>query len=228
MSARVAGVVFDLDGTLVDSCADIAAAANHCLRAAGLPERSLEEVRSFIGDGSKILLQRAGDIGPEDHRLQPMLEEFFDFYSAHAVERTRLLPGALEALASVAEGWPLALCTNKPAATTRIVLERLRLRPFFSAVVASGDAEFNKPHAAPLELVAARMQVAAGELVMVGDGPQDVGAARAVGARSIGLLDDVFGHLAALQASKPDVLARLVDVPRVVGELSGGAAPTLD
>ena len=213
--ALVSGVVFDLDGTLIDSAADIAAAANHSLRAHGLPERSEAEIRSYIGDGSRVLLARATGLSPTSPELTAMLQGFFAYYTEHAVDRTRLMPGARETLDALSH-LPLALCTNKPRATTLAVLRGLGLEKGFDAVVAAGDVPHHKPHPAPLERVGNLLGIPCERLVLVGDGPQDVACAKAAGARSIGLSEALIVPIERLRAAGPDVIVGLAEVPAVV------------
>lgn len=212
---RVGGVVFDLDGTLVDSCEDIARAANYCLEHAGFPARTSAEIKEFIGDGSRVLLARATGLAPADPILDEMLERFFVYYTAHAVDHTRLLPGAREVLAALAH-LPRALCTNKPRVTTLALLEGLGIDGEFDVVVAAGDVPHHKPHPAPLERASELLGVACSRLVLVGDGPQDVACARAAGARSIGISEAIIVPLERLSASGPDAIVALADVPALI------------
>jgi len=218
----VAGVVFDLDGTLVDSCEDIAQAANFCLAAAGFPPRSSAEIQTFIGDGSRLLLARASGLEATDERLDEMLERFFVYYTAHAVDHTRLLPGAREVLVALSH-LPRALCTNKPRVTTLALLEGLGIDALFDVVVAAGDVPHNKPHPAPLLRASELLGVPCERLVLVGDGPQDVECARAAGARSIGITEAIIVPLERLRAAGPDALIALRDVP---AQLEAWGAPS--
>jgi phosphoglycolate phosphatase len=219
----VGGVVFDLDGTLVDSVEDIARAANYCLEGAGLPPRSAEEVRDFIGDGSRVLLARASGLSPTDPLLDEMLERFFVYYTAHAVDHTRLLPGAREVLSALSH-LPRALCTNKPRVTTLALLEALGIDAEFDVVVAAGDVPQHKPHPAPLERVSELLGVPCARLVLVGDGPQDVACAKAAGARSIGISEAIIVPLERLRAAAPDALVALADVPELIQHWQNGGA----
>ncbi len=167
------GIVFDLDGTLIDSRLDIAAAANHALGARGLPQLSVPELSSFVGDGARLLLARAARLDPEAPELEPLLEAFLDYYAAHPTDHTELLSGAHEALAALAH-LPLALCTNKPRRITDLVLAQLPLPTTFAVVVAGGDLPRNKPDPLPLQHVARALSLSTAQLVMVGDGPQDI------------------------------------------------------
>jgi phosphoglycolate phosphatase len=211
----VAAVVFDLDGTLIDSCKDIAQAANHCLRFAGFPECSEARICECIGDGSRVLLERASGLPALDARLDQMLQEFFVYYTAHAVDHTRLMPGAREVLDRLRH-LPRALCTNKPRVTTLAVLEALGIAGDFDAVVAQGDVPETKPHPAPLQRIAEMLGVPCSRLVMVGDGPQDIECARAAGARSIGISEALILPIERLLAARPDQVVALADVPSVI------------
>jgi phosphoglycolate phosphatase len=211
----VVAVVFDLDGTLIDSCKDIAQAANHCLRLVGLSECSEARICACIGDGSRVLLERASGLAASDPRLDQMLQEFFVYYAAHAVDHTRLLPGAREVLDRLRH-LPRALCTNKPRVTTGAVLEGLGIARDFDAVVAHGDVPQTKPHPAPLQRVAELLGVSCSGLVMVGDGPQDIECARAAGARSIGISEALIMPLERLLAARPDQVVPLAEVPSVI------------
>ena len=219
----IAGVVFDLDGTLVDSCEDIARAVNHCLEAASLPARTQAEIRGFIGDGARHLLARSARLEHADPRLDALLERFFVYYTDHAVDHTRLVPGASEALTALAH-LPRALCTNKPRATTLALLEGLGIASAFDAVVAAGDVAHHKPHPAPLERVGQLLGVPCAQLVFVGDGPQDVACARAAGARSIGISEAIIVPLEVLRRAGPDAIVSLPEVPALIERWRGDAS----
>jgi phosphoglycolate phosphatase len=218
----VAGVVFDLDGTLVDSCDDIAGAANHCLEQAGFAPRSTADIRTFIGDGVRMLLARAALLAPADERLDRLLEHFQVYYAAHAVEQTRLLPGAREVLRALAH-LPRALCTNKPRSATLAILRALDIDGELDVVVAAGDVPHHKPHPAPLERVGELLGVSPRRLVLVGDGPQDIECARAAGARSIGISEAIIVPLERLRAALPDAVVPLGEVPALIARWQVGA-----
>jgi phosphoglycolate phosphatase len=214
-AAAPLGVVFDLDGTLVDSCADIALAANHCLLQAGLAARTTAEIRDYIGDGSRALLRRAAGLADADPRLEALLHCFVAFYTEHATQHTRLIPGAEEVLIRLRH-LPRALCTNKPRVTTLAVLAGLGIEQEFDVVVAGGDVPFVKPHPAPLQRVAELLGIACERLVLVGDGPQDVACAKAAGARSIGISEGIIVPLPRLVQAGPERVVPLRQVPDVI------------
>jgi len=209
------GVVFDLDGTLIDSRADIASSANHTLRAHGFAELSPSEISTYVGDGARWLLARAARLDHDAPQLDALLATFIAHYAEHPTDHTQLLPGAREALAALSH-LPLALCTNKPRAITDRVLENLRLTGAFQVVVGGGDLPKNKPDPLPLRHIAERLGLTPAELVMVGDGAQDVNCAKAAGAHSVGVEGGMQGR-ELLLASTPDVLlSSLLELPAAI------------
>jgi 2-phosphoglycolate phosphatase len=216
---KVSGVVFDLDGTLVDSRRDIAEAANHALAKAGLAQLPHDELESYVGDGAPLLMARAARIDVKDAKTQVMVADFLDYYAEHPIDHTLPMPGALEALAAFA-GLPLGICTNKPRRTSIAVLRGLGLEARFKGVVAGDDLPQRKPDPAPMHEVARQLGVPVTELVMVGDGPQDVLAGRAAGAFTVGVRGGIqaFERLAASEPDQMiDTLAELSDaVSRLV------------
>jgi phosphoglycolate phosphatase len=169
-------VVFDLDGTLVDSLDDLHASVNHALRELGLPPRSREEVHGFVGEGVRLLLARA--VAPHDHLLEPALAAWRPHYEAHCLDRTRPYPGVEALLASA--GRTLAVNTNKPGALARRILGGLGLLPRFAAVV-GGDEAPRKPDPTGLLEIRARVGATPDATVFVGDSHVDVAVARAAG-----------------------------------------------
>jgi len=215
-------IVFDLDGTLIDSSRDIAAAVNHALERAGLPLLTLEHVKSFVGDGARPLVARAGALDLDDPRVETLLATFLDYYTAHPATFSRPMPKAVETLVELGERYPLALATNKPRRTTDAALAELELTRHFRVVVAGGDPPRPKPSGEALTFIAERLGVAAGELVMVGDGPQDVLAGRAAGARTVGVL----GGMASgerLLAVAPDALLTTLEELSALLEVWAGS-----
>ncbi len=213
-SRRVLGVVFDLDGTLIDSRDDLAAAVNHALLVNGLPSRPPEELFSFIGDGLKRLVVRASGLPPTEPLVRNVEKDALEYYLAHVHDTTTLVPGVREVLAQLTERQlPLALCTNKPRAATSAILKAFSLTDWFRCVIAGGDLPVMKPDPRVLTAIADCLEVAPTELVMVGDGPQDVLTGHAVGARTVAIEFNI-APLASVLAAKPDVvLAGLNELP---------------
>lgn len=215
-SPAVRAIVFDLDGTLVDSTADIVLATNHVLESSGRAALSEGEIRGYVGDGARSLLSRAARLDESDPELERLLAAFLDFYTAHAVDHTRPLPGVVGVLEHLSVSLPLAVCTNKPRRTTDAVLSALGLERYFSAVVAGDDGPLKKPDAAPIQRIASLLGVPAQSLVMVGDGAQDVLSGKAAGARTVGVEGGIQGRERML-ASKPDaVVGSLEELPALL------------
>lgn len=198
-------VVFDLDGTLVDSRADIVSATNFALAAAGRPPLPDRVVTGYIGDGARSLMARAAGLPEHDPAVEPFLRSFLDHYGDHATERTLPLPGAVAVLETLQQTVPLALCTNKPRRTTLRVLSALGLHGYFSALVCGDDLPERKPHPAPLLAIGERLRCSVHAMVMVGDGPQDVECAQRAGARSVGVVGNIAPR-SALEQAGPDAL----------------------
>jgi len=214
--APVRCVVFDLDGTLIDSRLDIARATNHALTQLGRPALPVERVASFVGDGAAALLARAAGVPEDDELVRELLPVFLDFYTAHPVAHTTLMPGALDALDQLAPEFSLCLCTNKPRRTTDAVLAGLGLTHHFAVVLAGGDLAKKKPDPAPLLHIAERLGLAPSALAMVGDGPQDIEAGRAAGAFTVGVRGGII-PFERLVAASPDVmLETLAELPALL------------
>jgi phosphoglycolate phosphatase len=214
----VSGVVFDLDGTLVDSRRDIAESANHALERAGLSRLSHDELESYVGDGAPLLMARAARLDPKDPRLAQMVADFLDYYAANPIAHTDLMPGALAALDGLA-AYALGVCTNKPRRTSLAVLQGLKLEARFRGLVAGDDLPQRKPDPAMVHETARRLGVATSEVVMVGDGPQDVLAGRAAGAFTVGVRGGIQAY-ERLQAASPDtIIDTLAELPEVISRL---------
>ena len=199
-------VAFDLDGTLIDTRADIAAACNHALEKSGRKALPVGVIARYVGDGANKLCSRATGLADDDRALEPIVREFVDWYLQHPVVETRCMPHCREMLDALrAACLPLAVCTNKPSQVASRVLSILGLADRFVTIVGGVDTQLPKPSAEPLLLVAARLRIEPSELIMVGDGPQDVLAGRAAGARTIGVAGG-FAPIDALRGSQPELL----------------------
>jgi phosphoglycolate phosphatase len=176
-------VLFDLDGTLVDSAPDIAAALNAALVDLGQPPHPLPTVTSYVGDGAAKLVERA--VGPSTAVDQALLLERFKVqYAANVCVATRPYPGIVDVLDHyAAAGTPLAVLTNKPGDLARALLDALALTRYFADVIGDGDGFPRKPSPEIALAVCARHGVTPAETLLVGDGLPDVGLARAAGCR---------------------------------------------
>jgi phosphoglycolate phosphatase len=213
-----AAVVFDLDGTLIDSRGDIVAAVNHALVSVGRAPQSGISIVRFVGDGARALCARAAQLNELSEEVDRILDAFIRYYVEHPIDFTRFMPGAQETMEALAELPELALgiCTNKPRATTDAILSALGIRTRFRAVCAGGDVSEKKPAAGPLLHVAKALRLPIESVVMVGDGPQDIECAKRAGCRSVAV-EGGFSTRERLLSARPDVTLRnLVELPDVV------------
>jgi len=176
-------IVFDLDGTLVDSAPDIMVAANRMLEGEGLAPLDLATITSFIGNGLPKLVERVLDARDISQSQFPRLyDEVRDFYNAAPADETRPFPGVPELLARLkAQGHMVGVCTNKPEEPTRLILNLLGLEGHIDVVVGGDAMPEKKPHPAPLH--AAFDALGLGERLYVGDSEVDAQVSSAAGVR---------------------------------------------
>jgi phosphoglycolate phosphatase len=202
---KPAALIFDLDGTLVDSVPDLAAAANRLLAELDRPPLGTTEVAAMVGDGVGKLVERILAARGLKTPPAPLVPHFVALYEADIATRTRPYPGVVDGLAALAaRGIALAVCTNKLGHATRAVLAALDLQRFFPVVVSGDSLSAQKPDPAPLRFALDRLGVAAAAAAMVGDHRNDVLAARAAGTAA---LFARYGYgLASLGALEPDAM----------------------
>lgn len=186
---RPAPVIFDLDGTLIDSAPHLGHALNRLLAEWGRPAVSGAMLRSLIGDGPRLLVERgfaAGGVPLPAEEVEPALARFLRLYAALPADPASVYPGVPQTLARLAaSGHPIGLCTNKPQAIARNLLGELGLLPFFAIVVGGDSLPRRKPAPEPLLAVLDALNGPPAGAVMVGDGPNDVATARAAGVACI-------------------------------------------
>jgi phosphoglycolate phosphatase len=204
---RAAALIFDLDGTLVDSGLDLALAGNFVRVRFGLPELPVHDVTGFVGDGVARLVERSltvDGVPPDEERLAEGLAVFRDHYGRHCLDNTRLYPDVLPTLGHF-HRLPLMVATNKPRAFTERILAGLHLEGAFRRVVCGDDVARRKPDPEPLRRCLEGLDVDPAAVAVVGDSPQDVRAARALGAVAVAV---AYGLKPAgvLRAEGPDLL----------------------
>lgn len=178
----MARIIFDLDGTLVHSAPSLAAAANALTAEFGRPPLALDTVTGFVGNGVAMLIERVmtASGGMPSEGLEACKERFEEIYTADPVSGTEVFAGVRAALVSLAEeGHGLAVCTQKPTQTARIILERLDLMPPITGLTGGGCLDVLKPD--PRMLHHAAGQLPPGEIVFVGDSETDAATAKAAG-----------------------------------------------
>lgn len=206
-------VLFDLDGTLVDSAGDIAEALNELLAEQGRSPYQLAAVKRMVGEGVVRLIEKAfGEAAGAAERA----ERFMELYTPRSARLTVPVEGAFAALDHFkALGVPLAVCTNKPDDAAREVLENFGLLPYFREVIGGTSGLPRKPDPAILLEAAQRLGAAPAETLMVGDSLPDVSAARAAGMKVV-VVNSGYGEVAAADLGADEVLhscAGLVKLP---------------
>lgn len=212
-------VVFDLDGTLVDSLPDLADCVGLLLAEYSFPAPSQETARTMIGDGVGKLVERALDhAAAKNIDRQAATHRFMELYEPRATERSRLFPGAKETLHQlIAEGWTLAVCTNKPLAAAKGILRTFGILDLFAAVGGGDSFPTRKPNPAHLLGTISLAKGEAARSIMVGDHANDILAARGAGTKSIfarwGYGIPAYADGASAQADT------LTDIPRIADKL---------
>lgn len=182
-------VMFDLDGTLVDSALDLTAAVDNMLQAIGREPAGEERVRQWVGNGAQVLVKRAltGEMHPTEESLEPELfqaafEVFLAAYTQSNGRYARLYPGVEELLIHLQQaGVPMAVVTNKPMAFTTPLLKAMKIEQYFDQVLGGDSLPVKKPDPLPLLSVLEATGCAPEQALMLGDSRNDVDAARAAG-----------------------------------------------
>lgn len=207
-------VIFDLDGTLVDSAPDLCSALNHVLKNEGLDDVPLHAVRAAVGHGARASLKQAylhlGAEMPDDPHLDDQVERFVDYYRDHIVDESCLFEGAVSCMNTLEQsGAKLAVCTNKMEGLAFSVLEALGVKSRFEVILGRDSLAEHKPSGLPLKEILSRTGRAKG--VMIGDTMTDVNAARNAGLPcafatfgygevegALGIKEQRFNHFEAL------------------------------
>jgi phosphoglycolate phosphatase len=206
----VGTLVFDLDGTLVDTAPDLISALNFILEREGMPPVPLHAARTMIGAGARRLLERGLEL---DGRaisiadIDRLTADFIDYYAAHIADASQPFEGLEAALDDLARaGYRFAVCTNKLEWLSKLLLDRLGLSPRFAAICGADTFGVSKPDPVILQQTVARAGGQLSSAIMVGDAGPDVGVARRAGIPVIGV---AFGYTEVPMAElQPD---RLID-----------------
>lgn len=216
-------VVFDLDGTLVDSAQDIARAINAGFEVLGTPPFTVQDVHRLVGEGAIVAINRAASeagVSLTEEKRTLVLERFFAKYREVSAEGNGLYPGARELLTTLrARGVKTALCTNKAEPVAHIAVKALGIADLLDVVVGARDDRPRKPFPDMVHACIDPVGVAAGEAVMIGDSKADLGAARAAG---VPIVLTRFGYSTIpIEELKPDAIVDHLDhvinvLPRVM------------
>jgi len=211
-------VIFDLDGTLVDSQLDLANAVNAARAHLGLDPIEVDRIASYVGDGAPVLIRRA--LGPEatETEVQQALQFFYDYYREHMLDHTRPYPGVRSALDLLRDaGVKMAVLTNKPVRFSQALVDGLGLGGHFFRVYGGNSFEQKKPHPIGVETLLAESGAAPDRALMVGDSAVDVRTARNAGIAVCGV---TYGFQPeGFESEPPDFLVdNLEELARMVVE----------
>lgn len=210
-------ILFDLDGTLVDSAFDLHAATNHVLTHVGRETVTLQQVRHMVGHGAKRLIELGLEAtgGRESHEAAELLPVFLSYYRAHLADGTTIFPGGVEMLKALkSQGFSLAVCTNKPVALAHPLLQDLDIAQYFDAVTGGDSFEFKKPDPRHL-LETASLLSGDGPFLMVGDSINDIASAKAAGAPSVAV-DFGYTDIPAAELGADHLISSLSELPSLV------------
>jgi len=215
-------ILFDLDGTLVDSARDLQEALNALLAEEGLRPVGLDDVKAMVGDGAAKLVERAfAAAGGDLARLPELVRRFLDHYRTEATRHTGVYPGVPETLAGLRRrGLELAVVTNKPEAATLDILEALGLRGFFGAVVGGDTLPERKPHPRPVLAALERLAVSPDAALMVGDNDHDVQAAHAAGVRAVAVTYG-YSHKPHAELGADRLIDAMIELLPLVDDVAG-------
>jgi phosphoglycolate phosphatase len=219
-AARI--VVFDLDGTLVDTAPDLINALNFILDREGLPPVPLHAARNMIGAGARKLIERGLELEGRAMSMEDvtrLTSDFIDYYAAHIADASRPFEGLESALDDLSgRGYRFAVCTNKLEWLSKLLLDRLGLSSRFAAICGADTFGVSKPDPAILRQTVARAGGQLASAIMVGDAGPDIGVARRAGIPVIGV---EFGYTDVPIADlKPDrLIGHMRDLPAAVESL---------
>jgi phosphoglycolate phosphatase len=216
-------VIFDLDGTLIDSRLDLVHSVNAALRHIGRPALPDEVIASYVGDGAPILIQRAlGGEAVDESLVRKGLEFFLSYYREHKLDHTTVYPGIADALATIqnsGNGNPrkMAVLSNKPVGPSRAIVDALGLGAFFSQVYGGNSFATKKPDPEGARKLLEENHVAPEQAVMVGDSHVDVETGRNAGLWTVAVTYGFAPH--TLDDQPPDLL---VDAASELAEVFAG------
>lgn len=215
-------LIFDLDGTLIDSSEDLAISVNAMLRHFGRGELDRETIQSYVGNGAPVLVRRAFGAEAPEQEVAEGLKFFLKFYRAHALEHTRLYPGVREAVNDLAAKHSLAVLTNKPERISKDIVAFLQLSAQFPRVFGGDRFPAKKPDPVGILALMEETSTQPEDTMMIGDTDIDIQTARNAGVRSCGV---AWGFRPESFAQVPPDL--LVQTPEELVERVGAGAYSL-
>ena len=214
------GLLFDLDGTLIDSRADLVTSVNLMLDELGCLPLPATQIITFVGEGMRLLIERALRASlsqkPEEALVLHALEVYAGKYRKHLLDQTRVYPEVDEMLTALAH-LPKAVVTNKPHEFTITILDALDLQQHFVAVIGGDSLPERKPAPAPLLEAARLCEVAPTDCLMIGDTKVDMLAGKAAGMKTCGYVGGFRGERELVEAKADFLIERFGELPKLLG-----------
>jgi phosphoglycolate phosphatase len=204
--SSIKAIIFDLDGTLIDSVTDLANSVNHTLTEIGLPAHTEEEIKGFVGDGVQKLIKRSlGQTHME--KFTDAFNIFMEHYGAHCTENTVLYPDVAETLPLLAEKYSLAVLTNKSVAFSHTILAALKVNSYFRDVLGGDSFSTKKPDPEGVFYLAEKWSMdPITEMIMVGDHATDIEVGQRAGCKTV----FIEGNIGVQRDLKPDFLIKSI------------------
>ena len=214
--SQIKAIVFDLDGTLIDSVLDLANSVNHTLGKLHLPLHTTEEIQSFVGDGVQKLLKRS--LGPAHmEKLEDAFGLFMAHYGLHCTDNTVLYPEVAETIPYLAEKYSLGVLTNKSVSFSHKILATLKVDTYFKEVLGGDSLPTKKPDPAGILYMADKWSLnPTTEMIMVGDHVTDIEVGQRVGCKTV----FIEGGIGETRGLTPDlVIKSIAELPNQIPNL---------
>ena len=216
MATKIKAALFDCDGVIINSAADISDAVNASLKHFRMTQLSYAKLRTFVGNGARALIERAirtskglplaAPLPVEEKKCQEILKYYLDYYYSHAIIKTKLYPGFADALKSLeAAGIKMGIVTNKPTNILLEILEYFGIAKYFGAPIGADKVKNLKPAPDGIFMALKVLGASPSQAIMVGDSYTDIGAGHAAGTLTAACLKGM-GDKKAMLAQKPDIV----------------------
>jgi phosphoglycolate phosphatase len=214
--SKIKAIIFDLDGTLIDSVADLASSVNFTLAEIGLPGHTTEEIRSYVGDGVQKLIKRS--LGQTHlNKFNDAFAIFMEHYGTHCTDNTALYPGVAETLPELVQNYSLVVLTNKSVKFSHKILQSLKINTYFKEVLGGDSFPTKKPDPEGIFYLADKWGLNPGrEIIMVGDHATDIEVGQRAGCKTV----FIEGGIGETRGLVPDlVISSIAELPDLLESL---------